>query len=60
MEAFQAADNSGVTFVINSVSYHFLFFLTITGMRRKTTFRSKTDPICDGGPIRLYYYNIIL
>jgi hypothetical protein len=33
---------------------------SITGMRRITTFQSTTDRIDDGGPIRLWYYNIIL
>jgi len=32
-------------------------FRQTTGMRRRTTFRSTTDRIYDGGPI---YYNIIL
>jgi len=30
-----------------------------TGMSRTTTFRSKTNRICDGGPIRLWYYNVV-
>ena len=29
-------------------------------MRRITTFRSTTDPVCDGGPIRLKYCTIAL
>jgi hypothetical protein len=31
-----------------------------TVMRRTTTFRSTTDRIYDGGPIRLRYYNIVI
>jgi hypothetical protein len=34
-------------------------FLLHTSMRRITTFRSTTDRLYDGGPVRLYY-NIIL
>jgi len=33
--------------------------VSITGMRRITTFRSPTGRIYDGGPVRLYY-NILI
>jgi hypothetical protein len=34
-----------------------ILFLQNTGMHHITTFRSTTDHIYDGGPIRLYCYN---
>jgi hypothetical protein len=44
-------------------SFHWFWFLIMslnTGMRCITAFWSTTDRIYDGGPIRLWYYNIIL
>ena len=35
------------------------FATSYTGMRRITTFQSKTDRIYDGGPIILKHYNVI-
>ena len=38
----------------------YLTLAQTTGMRLITTFRSTKDRIYDGGPIRYYYYYIIL
>jgi len=37
----------------------YIYIYIYIGMRRITTFRSTTDRIYEGGPIRLWFYNII-